>query len=399
MSTIRSDTALSELDESGLLGQPHTLVDADNATLLLRSPDGTERRCTDFISAYASVNFGHRNPALSAALDHGSDLAALFYPEEAEAVAAWLRDAVGRGERKVLFQVGGSFAVSTAFALARRRRPGKIVSIAGAFHGLGVDALAATTVQRDMALQETGWSALLADQITAIPVGAFPDDWNEVSALIYEPVQGANGYVPLPADWLAALESQARAAGVTTIADEIQCGFFRHGSLSPSLALGLDPDIVLFGKSLTNGMYPLSAVVYRRQLVAENMPAQVRLAHTFQTGTLGYRAALRVSEFLDTAPVPELSDTMAKLFHERAAGWTDRGLIRDPHVTGPALSFEPVAVTSRSVMRDAFRDGVLVISGGARGGRIRVAPPLTTPVDQIVAGLDVIGEALASPGD
>ncbi|MEU9094404.1 aminotransferase class III-fold pyridoxal phosphate-dependent enzyme [Streptomyces sp. NPDC087901] len=386
--------SLSGLDESGALGDPHVLVDADNATLVLRDTNGRERTCSDFMSAYASVNFGHRNREVEEALTLGSDLAALFYPEEAELLSRRLCAAVGGGARRVLYQVGGSFAVSTAFALARRRRPGRIVAIEGAFHGLGLDALAATTVQRDIALQDTGLSALLSGQIEHLPVGSFPENWQDISAVIYEPVQGANGYVPLDAGWLTELEGRARKNGVLTISDEIQCGFHRHGSLSPSRAWGLTPDIVLFGKSLTNGTYPLSAVVYQAEL-ERSVAGRVHLAHTFQTATLGFRAALRVFGYLDSNPVAGMGERIAELFRDRAGKWSADGLVRDLHVTGPALSFEPTKVASGEAVQTAFDCGVLMLSGGARGRRIRIAPPLTTPLEQIIEGLDVVGGALA----
>ncbi|MDX3457444.1 aminotransferase class III-fold pyridoxal phosphate-dependent enzyme [Streptomyces sp. ME02-8801-2C] len=384
---------LSGLDESGALGEPYVLVDADNATLVLRGTDGRVRTCSDFMSAYASVNFGHRNPYVEEVLSQGSDISALFYPEEAESLSRRLCAAVG-GERRVLYQVGGSFAVSTAFALARRHRPGRILAIEGAFHGLGLDALAATTVQRDIALQDTGLSALLSAQIEHLPVGSLPETWQDVSAVVYEPVQGANGYVPLDTDWLVELEAAARKNGVLTISDEIQCGFHRHGSLSPSRAWGLTPDIVLFGKSLTNGAYPLSAVVYRSEL-ENSVAGRVHLAHTFQTATLGFRAGLRVFGFLDSNPVADMGERVAELFRDRAEKWSADGLVRELHVTGPALSFEPTTVAGPEAVRSAFDDGVLMLQGGVRGQRIRIAPPLTTPLEQITEGLDVVGGVLA----
>lgn len=391
---INQARRVSPLDESGLLSDRYTLANADNATLVLHDGSGNERVCTDLMAAYASVNFGHRNPDIDRALSGGSDLAALFSPAEAESVAEWLCSVVSdSASRRVLYQVGGSFAVSTALALARRRRPGRILAIEGAFHGLGQDALAATTVHRDLALQETGLSGLLQGQMGHLTPGTLPDNWDDVSALIYEPVQGANGYVPLDRSWLAVLESSARAAGVTVIADEIQCGFHRHGPLSVSAEAGLDPDIVLFGKSLTNGMYPLSAVVYRRSL-EQGAAAPVYLSHTFQTGALGFAAAAHVAHYLATADVTGMCERVGSLLSAAAARWSADGLVRDVHVTGPTLSFAPAAVSGRDVVRAAFRRNVLIFTGGAEGERIRIAPPLTIPQAQLAAALDAVGDAL-----
>ncbi|MFB7947228.1 aminotransferase class III-fold pyridoxal phosphate-dependent enzyme [Kitasatospora phosalacinea] len=389
---------LSTLDEGGLLGERLTVVDADNATLTLRDPAGRLRTCVDLMSAYASVNFGHRNRAVERSLSRGSDLAALFYPQEAAEVAEWLAAAVaGDGRpRRVLYQVGGSFAVSSAIALARRARPGRVLAVDGAFHGLGVDALAVTTVHRDSALQDTGFTARLADEVEHLSPGELPTDWTGVSCVIYEPVQGANGYVPLDADWLRELEAAARAAGAVLISDEIQCGYYRHGHLSPSRALGLDPDVVLFGKSLTNGMYPLSAVVYKPWL-EEELKAPVHLAHTFQTGALGFTAAREVARFVTANPVAEWADRVGAQLRAAAEAWQRADLVRSVHLTGPTLSFEPVHGTARQLVRAAFERGVLPFTGGAHGQRVRIAPPLTIPAEQLDEALRTVEAALPRP--
>ncbi|WP_371477010.1 aminotransferase class III-fold pyridoxal phosphate-dependent enzyme [Kitasatospora sp. NBC_00315] len=386
--------SLSALDEGAALDVRYTLEGSENATLHLRGEDGTVLSCTDLMSAYASVNFGHRNPELEPVLAGGSDLAALFYPPQAELLAGWLCDRLGLGaDGRVLFQVGGSFAVSSALALARRARPGRVLAIRGAFHGLGVDALAVTTVQRSSALQDTGFADRIADQVTHLEPGEVPEDWDDVSCVLYETVQGANGYLPLDVEWLAELQAAARRAGALTIADEIQGGYYRHGHLSPAVAAGLDPDILLFGKSLTNGLFPLSAVVYRSRLEAD-AGATVHLAHTFQTATLGFAAGWEVARYLDRSPVDDWCERVAAALGRAARRWADAGLITAVRLTGPTLSFEPAGPGAADVVRGAFRRGVLVFAGGEDGRRIRIAPPLTIPGAELEAALDAVTAAL-----
>lgn len=384
---------LSRLDEGGVLPGRHVLVDAENATLRLADAAGRERSCTDFMSAFAAVNFGHRNPVVTAALHRPSDLAAPFQTADAERIARWLCRRVGDpGNRRVLFQIGGSFAVATALAMARRHRPGRVLAIQGAFHGLGVDAAAVTTVQREFSLQDTGFVTLLSPEVQHLAPGEVPRDWTGVSCVLYEPVQGANGYVPLDPAWLRALSEAARAGGALTIADEIQCGYHRHGPFSPSAAAGLDPDVVLFSKSLTNGMYPLSAVVYKQFL--ERGAAPVYLAHTFQTGTMGPAAAVAVADYLDSHDIDDLTAAVERPLRSLAERITAGGHAEDVHVTGPALSFRPTARTSREVVAAAFEAGVLVFAGGRHGERIRVAPPLTVPHDQLTDGVETLWHVL-----
>jgi 4-aminobutyrate aminotransferase-like enzyme len=384
-------SALSNLDESGVLRAGLAIVEAENATVTLLDGDGTTRAYTDLISAFATVNFGHRNPGIKVDLN-GPDIAAYFYPPEAETVAGWLTARLHLPGHRVLFQVGGSFAVSTALALAQHRKPGSVVAVEGGYHGLGADALAVGTVQGDDAIQVTTWSAP-GGRVTILPQGETPD-WNGVSALLYEPVQGANGYIALDPGWLVELESGARDAGVTVVADEIQSGFYRHGFLSVARHFGLEPDILLFSKSLTNGVYPLSAVVYDAERLGRDIPTP-RLAHTYQMGALGYRAAAAVGRWLDAAPVDELVAGVNKRLADAGAEIAAIEGVHGLEVNGATLSFQPGAPgVARAIALRLFDAGVLVFTGGLRGERMRVAPPLTIPLGQLEESLTVLTGAV-----
>jgi 4-aminobutyrate aminotransferase-like enzyme len=374
-------TCLSELDEGGTFKERWTLVDADNATLRLRSREGRRHECIDLMAAYAAVNFGHGNRELHGAFDGARNLAGPFPGPEAEEVAWWLCAQLGDpARRRVLYQVGGSFAVATAVALARRARPGRVAVIEGSFHGLGVDTGAFSTVQRGFSLQDSGFAELLADHVVRLAHGENPQSWEGISCLLYEPVQGANGFVPLEPGWLRNLTSSAAGAGVVTIADEIQCGYFRHGTFSLATSLGLDPDIAVYSKSMTNGVYPLSAVVYKESLGRHN---GVFLAHTFQTSALGTATAHDVARYIDSRDVAALARQVEDGLSGLAGDLAGEGHAKDVYLTGPTLSFEPISMSSTELAQAAFERGVLVFRGGASGGRIRIAPPLTIPADQL----------------
>ncbi len=363
------------------------MLAASGANLQLMDENLGVRECTDLMSAYGSVNFGHRNPEI-AVRPSSVDLVACLYPPEADTLAEWLCASLGLPGHEVLYQVGGSFAVATAIAIAQRRRPGAVLSVAGAFHGLGVDSLGLTGVHRDLALQGTAWSQGAGLAVRQIAPGALIEDWEGVSAVILEPVQGANGYVPLPPTWLAELTESAQGSGVTVVADEIQSGFYRHGALSVARAHGIEPDIILFGKSLTNGRYPLSAVVYKSTLLPASA-AGVWLAHTFQTGAEGFRAACAVADYIDSHPVAEYCRSVSRPLAEAAATLTALGAV-DCHVTGPTLSFTVPGVSAREIVRRCFARGVLPFTGGETGERVRIAPPVTIRPAELEAALGIL---------
>jgi 4-aminobutyrate aminotransferase-like enzyme len=379
---------LSRLDERFGLLDGCQYLSAENATSLIRLADGTSREYLDLMSAFGSVNFGHANSDIIRRIYRQHDVSGVCYPPEAESLANWLCANVAPDEDvRVLFQVGGSFAVSAALALCLRARPGRIATVRGAFHGLGVDTVSITSVQRAFALHDTLLASRISENVVIVDPGEIPD-FAEVSCFIYEPVQGASGYIPLDPAWLHSIETAALAADTIVIADEIQAGFFRHGSLSPSRAMGLSPDIRLYSKSLTNGMYPLSAVVYPAWL--EPPARQPFLAHTFQTASFGYAAGAAVADWLDATPVGVLCDRVADVLRGCAGALTP-DIARAIHVTGPALSFEPVR-PARMVVREAFAHGLIIAAGGAAFQRIRVAPPLTIDSSDLQRGLSALIE-------
>ena len=379
---------LSNLDESRAFGERWTCARALNATLTLRRDDGTSEEFTDLCSTYGAVNFGHCNEDIRLPARPSCDLVAGVYPPEAERFARWLTDTLGVSGFKVLFQVGGSFAVSAALALAQRRRPGKILAIEGAFHGLGLDALSATTAQRDLALQETPLRQSLASFVGVLAPGETGIDWSGVSCLIFEPIQGARGYVPLDAAWLGEICGQAKDAGVTVIADEIQCGYYRFGDFSVAREWGLNPDVLLFSKTMTNGLYPFSAVVYR-QTLEEGIGEGVVLAHTFQTSALGCYAACAVADYIDSHDVKADCRRVAAPLAEAAARLAETGRAREIHQIGPSLSFRPVS-DAGELVKACFADRVMILGGGMDGERIRIAPPLTIETGDLRRALETV---------
>ncbi len=385
---------LSDLDESRAFGDRWTCSRALNASLTLSRSDGTTEEFIDLSSCYGAVNFGHCNQDIRLPAHPRSDLVAGVYPPEAERFARWLTDALGVSDFKVLFQVGGSFAVSAALALAQRRRPGKILAIEGGFHGLGLDALSVTTAQRSFALQETPLRQSLDSFVDVLAPGETGVDWSGVSGLIFEPIQGARGFVPLDADWLQELCTQAQIAGVTVIADEIQCGYYRFGDFSVAREWGLNPDIFLFSKSMTNGLYPFSAVVYRQTLEA-GIGGGVVLAHTFQTSALGCFAACAVADYIDSRDVKADCRRVAVPLAEAAARIEESGQVRDIYQLGPSLSFRP-ATRAGDLVKACFADRVLILGGGVDGERIRIAPPLTIETENLRRALEVLLSRLSA---
>lgn len=354
--------------------RPYEVLAAKNATLRLRSPTGHIFSFTDLTSANGIVNFGHLNPAIDPFGNLTSDLATSFYPPSAATFAEWLTRKLGLDTHTVLYQVGVVSAVGTAIDMARRTRPGKVLVIAGSSHD-----------PRGNARNTRHGSSYLR-----IAAASEFNAWDEISCLIYEPIQGTSCSVPLPLPWLRSLSHSAQAAGVIVIADEIQCGFFRFGELSMAASAYLQPDILVFGNSMTNGIYPLTAVVCPEAMGSAFLAGDRRGEDPFQTAALGFQAAECVAKFIDSTDI----ETQVAQIHLRLSQLGER-LAANPvltafHLAGPTLSLEVRYGRAGELVRACEEKCVLL---GTGGGRVRVAPPTTIPLEQLTNALTIVEQA------
>lgn len=386
---------LSSCDEGGVYGQRFVLKKAENAYLTLKDTSGKQGIFLDLISAYGSCNFGHCNPQINPFKSFNVDLAACFYPEEAELFSEWIVKKLAIREYEVLFQVGGSMGVSAALAIAQNLKKGKIAHVNGSFHGLGLDALAITSVQKDWAFQNTGYADCMKQHVVTVNHGENPEliNWSEISCFIFEPIQGANGYVPLNPEWIRQVIATARKHGVVIISDEVQCGYYRHGHLSISKANSYNPDILIFSKTLTNGLFPFSAVLYDKG-IRSILKESVYLAHTHQTSAIGSLACWEVAKFIDNNPIDSLTQGVSKVLSRFEVELRKNVLLTDLYVTGPSLSFEVKEVEAREIVKEALANNILIFTGGKYGQRLRIAPPVTIELSELERAMQIILEIL-----
>lgn len=382
---------LSQLDERNIYNSGLFIQEAKNEKVVLIDNKGSTEEYVDLISCYAACNFGHNNEEINYFLkDLKSDICAAFIPKESAEFCEWMLDKLAVTDFEILFQVGGSFAVSTSISLAQKYKPGKVVYLNGAFHGLGLDSLSITVAQKDYALQKTNLLKSLESNFLCINANTddfLAIDWNEVSSFIFEPIQGANGYIPIDPNWLKKVISHAKRHDVITIADEIQCGYYRHGHLSVSKHNQYDPDIYLFSKSLTNGIYPYSIVVYSNKL-KKNLRDKIYLAHTFQTSALGCYAMKSVANYIDNNPIEQYCNELKLIFNLYKTKLKGISFISNIHVLESTLSFTVNNYKATEIVQKCFEQNILLFSGGIANNRIRIAPPLTIPGDILKHSLD-----------
>ena len=402
-------------------GEGHRLYDTDGKAYL------------DFGNGIAVSVLGHRNPRVTAAIHAQVDrliapMAAMGYAEStvrlSRALAATLPDPID----SIFFMNSGSEAIEAAMKLARRvtGRPG-IVAFRGAFHGR---TLGATSITSSNPNYRQGYEPLLpsvylsqfpsvyrdfgGDEERAVAV-AFrhlrdlfhstisPD---EVAAIVVEPVQGEGGYVPAPPAFLQILRRVCDRHGILLVADEVQTGFGRTGTMWAFERAGIVPDVVCMAKAIANGL-PLSALASSRAL-------QERWGRSAHGSTYGGNPVSCAAGLAVLAEIRErdLVANAAARGAELSAGLREIAVhdARIGDVRGPGLMIgvelvkdrqtrEPDGETCEAVLQRCAELGLLVLSCGVQHNVIRWIPPLDVTSDEISEALGIFRKALASiPG-
>ncbi|NHZ79662.1 aminotransferase class III-fold pyridoxal phosphate-dependent enzyme [Massilia sp. CCM 8695] len=292
-----------------LSSEPYLLERVEQGRLI----DADGKHYTDLLAGWGTQAFGHRPPAIEAALMaflNGS--APSFYPSGISPYAGLLASRLHQqtGYDAAFFASGGTEAVEAALKLVRGAtgRP-RIACIQGAYHGctFGSVAMMQAGPYRDIFGPHL-------PMIDALPFGdmdalekALADP--SLAAIVLEPIQVEAG-VRLPdAAWLARLCHGTGERGVLLVADEIQTGLGRTGRFLSSEDWPRRPDVVTLGKALGGGLMPLSVMLTRRAIfdgVYGKFALAEAHASTFSGNALACVAGLAALDLLDDAMLAEV---------------------------------------------------------------------------------------------
>ena len=266
-----------------------------------------------------TYNLGHRNPEVAAAVTAAMqrfDIGNHHFPSLARtALAEALISTAPDGLTKVMYGSGGGEAIDIALKSARHAtKKRRIVSVAKAYHGH--TGLAVATGDERFA---TLFLADRPDEFSHVP---FNDTdameaalkARDVAAVIMETIPATYGF-PLPAPgYLAGVKKLCERYGALYIADEVQTGLMRTGELWAITKHGVNPDILVTGKGISGGMYPVSAVLATE--AAAGWLTEDGFAHmsTFGGAELGCVAALKTLEITGRPEVRSMVHYIAATF-------------------------------------------------------------------------------------
>ncbi len=353
--------------------------------------DADGNRYLDLLSGLAVNALGHAHPqvlgAISAQLSTLGHVSNLFAtPTQialAEKLTAFVTVNAPEMPARVFFTNSGTEANEAAFKITRMTGRTKIIAMEGSFHGRTMGALAVTSNPKYREPFQP-----LPGEVTFVPYGdadALAAAMDEtVAAVIMEPIQGENGVVEPPSDFLVTARRLTAEVGALLWLDEVQTGIGRCGDWLASSASGVTADIVTFAKGLGNG-FPIGACVATGPAASLLTPGTH--GTTFGGNPVAAAAGLAVLSIIErdgllarvTAAGEHLAAAVAALNHPLIQTVRGRGLLRGIVLTEPKAAAVVAAALDAGFVINAPRPNVL-----------RLAPPLIVTdaqLDEFVAAL------------
>ena len=228
-------------------------------------------------------------------------------------------------------------------------------------------------------------------------------DVNEVACFILEPVQGEGGFLALEPSFAQALRRFCDEKGILLIVDEIQSGFGRTGQRFAFTRLGIEPDLILLGKSIAGGL-PLGAVVGKKALL-DTLP-KGGLGGTYSGNPIACAAALATLDEMTDANLAAWGESQEQAILNRYQAWqqnklspylgklTGVGAMRGIELLTPEGA--PATAVLAQLLESARQQGLLLMPSGKSRHIIRLLPPLTIEPHVLEAGLDIFERCLAA---
>ncbi|KAF5334995.1 hypothetical protein D9611_010056 [Ephemerocybe angulata] len=384
----------------------------------------------DMLSAYSAVNQGHCHPAIVQTMQEQATKLTLssraFYNSVFGRFARVVHEIFGYD--MVLPMNTGAEAVETSLKLARKwgymkkgipEGKARIFSAEGNFHGrtLGVISMSTDPDSRTgfgPYLERVGSTYEVEDtegdeesEVKTIRYGVIEDlehalalYGEETAAVLLEPIQGEAGIVVPPAGYLTKVHALCKKHNVLLICDEIQTGLCRTGKMLAVEHEGIRPDVVLLGKALSGGVYPVSAVLADKAVMLCIQPNEH--GSTYGGNPLGCAVAITALQVLIDEKLAERAERLGKMFRDGVSEIKKRGkagkLIREVRGRGllNAIVFEEGESTKG---RTAWEFCLLlkdrgVLAKPTHQNIIRFAPPLVIEEEDLKRALRTIGQCL-----
>jgi len=379
--------------------------------------DTEGRRYIDFLAGCSTLNYGHNDPDMKAALiehisangiAHGLDLYTVEKARFLETFERLILVPRGMDHRIMMTGPTGTNAVEAAIKLARKAtRRRNVVAFTNGFHGMTLGALALTGNRSKRA----GAGGVTLGDVTHLPFeGSLGPDADTLAiaramlgnpssgidapaAFIVEPVQGEGGLNAASAEWLRGIAALAREHAALLIVDDIQAGCGRTSTFFGFDGMGVVPDIVTLAKSLSGFGLPLACALIRPEhdiwKPAEHNGTFRGNTHAFVSARVALEKFWADGSF--AASVSRKGDRLRARLSRIAelvpgADLRGRGMMRGINVSTGEIA--------ERICAAAFERGLIIETSGADDEVVKILAPLTTPEEVMDQGLDILENAV-----
>ncbi|MFN8210926.1 MAG: ornithine--oxo-acid transaminase [Bacteroidales bacterium] len=356
----------------------------------------------DFLSAYSAVNQGHCHPKIVEALISQAKTLTLTSRAFYSAALGEYEEYVTKyfGYDKILPMNTGAEGDETALKLCRKwaylkkgikENAAKIIVCEGNFHGRTITIVSMSTdpdSYKDYGPFTPGFITIPYNDLPALE-NALKDP--DVAGFLVEPIQGEAGvYVP-DDGYLKKAYDLCKSKNVLFIADEVQTGIGRTGKLLACDHEGVRPDILILGKALSGGVYPVSAVLADNEIMLTIKPGEH--GSTFGGNPIASKVAIAALEVIKNEKLAENAERLGKIFREELRNIKSDmiELVRGKGLLNAVVIRPKGGKTAWDVCL-AMKDKGL-IAKPTHGHIIRFAPPLIINEAQLREAIALIKEA------
>lgn len=379
--------------------KPLSVVLSEGKGVWVWDVDG--KKYLDCLSAYSALNQGHCHPHIvKAMVDQAQKLALTSRAFRNDKLGKLYKKLVDlTGYERVLPMNSGAEAVETAIKAARKwayvvkgvpKYEAEIIVAAGNFHGRTVTIVSFSTEEfyREAFGPFTpGFKVVNYGSVEEIKAAITPN----TAAVMLEPIQGENGVVLPPDGYIKAVSELCKENNVLFIADEIQTGLCRTGKWFASQHENVRPDMVVIGKALSGGMYPVSAVLADDVVLGLFKPGEH--GSTFGGSPLAAAVAVAALEVLDEEHLAERANELGNYFMAKL-GEIDAPMVKEVRGRGLLIGVElyPEAGGARRYCEMLQEAGILAKE--THEHVIRFAPPLIIEKETLDWALEIIADVL-----
>ena len=365
------------------------------------------KRYYDFLSAYSAVNQGHCHPKIIDALQKQATTLTLtsraFYNDVLGKYEKYLTEFFGFD--KVLPMNTGAEAVETAIKLCRKyayeqknipENEAEIIVCKNNFHGRTTTIISFSNdedARKNFGPYTAGFIKIEYDNL--VELEKVLSSSKNIAGFLVEPIQGEAGvYVPSEG-YLTKAKALCEKHGVLFIADEVQTGIARTGKLLAVNHENVEPDILILGKALSGGVYPVSAVLANNAIMNVIKPGQH--GSTFGGNPLACAVAIAALEVVKEEKLAENAEKLGKLFRSEIQKIVDSSdlvkLVRGKGLLNAIIINDTEDSSTAWDICIKLRDNGL-LAKPTHGNIIRFAPPLVMNEEQLLDCVSIIKKTI-----